>query len=56
LFFPGGTELLYFKLTFGKDIEITIAIAGEKAKYPGASGAISVEPGAIASEAVAEGA
>jgi hypothetical protein len=37
LFLPTGIELLYFKLTFGKDIDI--AIAGEKAKYPGASGA-----------------
>lgn len=36
LFFPNGIELLYFKLTFGKEIDLTIAIAGEKAKYPGA--------------------
>lgn len=36
LFFPTGIELVYFKLNFGKDIDITIAIGGEKAKYPGA--------------------
>ena len=46
LFFPTGIELLYFKLAFGKDIDITIAIAGEKAKYPGTSGAaVPVEAG-----------
>jgi hypothetical protein len=36
LFFPHGIELIYFKLNFGKDIDVTIAIGGEKAKYPGA--------------------
>ena len=56
LFFPNGIELLYFKLTFGKDIDITIAIAGEKAKYPGTSGAaVLVQPGeAIATEPTAD--
>jgi hypothetical protein len=55
LFFPTGIELLYFKLAFGKEIDITIAIAGEKAKYPGTSGAaVSGEPAdAITTETVA---
>ena len=35
IFFPNGVELLYFKIAIGKDIDVTIAIAGEKAKYPG---------------------
>jgi hypothetical protein len=35
ILFPNGVELLYFKLAIGKDIDVTIAIAGEKAKYPG---------------------
>jgi hypothetical protein len=56
LFFPTGIELLYFKLAFGKEIDITISIAGEKAKYPGTSGAaVLVETGdANAMEAVAD--
>lgn len=36
LFFPNGIELIHFKLNFGKDMDITVAIAGEKARYPGA--------------------
>jgi hypothetical protein len=36
LFLTNGIELIHFKLNFGKDVEITVAIAGEKAKYPGA--------------------
>jgi hypothetical protein len=56
LFFPNGIELLYVKLAFGKDIDITIAIAGEKAKYPGASGAaVLVQPSdAITTEPVVD--
>ena len=34
ILFPNGVELLYFKVAIGKDIDVTIAIAGEKAKYP----------------------
>ena len=57
LFFPNGIELVYFKLGFGNEINITIAIAGEKAKYPGASAtAVSVEPAdAITTGSVADG-
>jgi hypothetical protein len=39
LFFPFGIELIHFKLSFGNNINITIAIAGDKAKYPGAGAA-----------------
>lgn len=41
LFFPNGIELVYFKLNLGKDIDIQIALAGEKAKYPSDTGASS---------------
>ena len=45
LLFPNGIELIYVKFRVGNDVELTLAVSGEKAKYP--SGLIAQNEPAI---------